>query len=123
MKSTRHSFVLVEWSDDKVEFFESEGFVWWSFFVNEGAVHHFEDVVVVHVVAAHFKSVFEFFEVDGSVFVLIQKSENSSDSVLGSDFSDSSSGDVNEFVEFNGSIGFFKFVDNTDDEWVSSVNT
>jgi hypothetical protein len=51
-------------------------------------VHHFEDVVVVHVVATVLKSVLELFEVDDSVLVSVEEVEGSSDTVLGLDLSD-----------------------------------
>lgn len=121
MKSTQCS-LAVEADDDEVEFVEGESLVGWGFFVNESAVHHFQNVIVVHVVTAQFKSILELFEVDHSVLVFVQKGKHSSDSVLGSDLSDWSSGDVNEFVEFNGSIGFFKSVDDSNDEGISSIN-
>lgn len=86
-------------------------------------MHHFQNVVIVHVITTEFKSSLELFEVDGSVLILVNQGEDSSDSVLGSDLSDWSSGEFDELIEFNGSVGFFEFVDDTNDEWVSSINS
>ena len=70
-----------------------------------------------------FKTVFELFEINNSVLIFIKKAEDSSDTVFSSDLSDWWGSEFNEFVEFNWSISFFKFSNDTQNKWVSSINT
>lgn len=117
------SFALIVEGNDVVEFIEGEWLVWRGLSVDESWVHHFQNVVIVHVFLDWLETVFEFFEINVSIFVLIEKGEDSSDTILGFDLTDGSSGDFDKFFELDGSVGFFEFVDDANDEWVSFVNT
>ena len=69
------------------------------------------------------KSSLEFFHIELTILVLVQKGEDSSDTVFGSNFTDGFGSDLKELLEFDGSVGFFKLVDNTHDKWVSSFDS
>jgi hypothetical protein len=86
-------------------------------------MHHLQNVIVVHVLSDWFKSCFELLELNNAIFVLIKQGENSSDTVLGFDFTDWWGSDFNELIKLDGFVGLLESVDDTKDKWVSSVNS
>jgi hypothetical protein len=74
--------------------------------VDEGAVHHFQQVVVVDGVSQRSGNGLELFEIDDSVFVFIVEGKDSFDSVFGFILTDSGGDNVNELVE----IEWFIFI-------------
>ena len=91
--------------------------------VDVGRVKHFEDVVVVDSVLDLPGNAFELLEVDDSVLILIVQGVESLESVLGFGLSDFGSDDINEFVESDGFVFFFKSVDKDEDEGILFVET
>ena len=91
--------------------------------VDVGGVKHFEDVVVVDSVLDLPGNAFELLEVDDSVLILIVQGVESLESVLGFGLSDFGSDDINEFVESDGFVFFFKSVDKDEDEGIPFVET
>ena len=63
----------------------------------------------------------EFFEVNCSVLVLIEKGEDSSETVLGLSLTNLGSNDINELVEPDGFVLFSEAVDELEDEGISFV--
>ena len=88
-----------------------------------GAVHHLEDFVVVDSVLKIFSDAFELFKVDHSVIVLVEKSENSLDSVLGLAFTNLTGSNVNELIKIDGFALLFKAVDDPQNVGASSVDS
>ena len=91
--------------------------------VDVGGVKHFEDVVVVDSVLDLSGNALELLEVDDSVLILIVQGVESLESVLGFGLSDFGSDDINEFVESDGFVFFFKSVDKDEDEGILFVET
>lgn len=91
--------------------------------VDVGGVKHFEDVVVVDSVLDLLGNALELLEVDDSVLILIVQGVESLESVLGFGLSDFGSDDINEFVESDGFVFFFKSVDKDEDEGIPFVET
>ena len=91
--------------------------------VDVGGVKHFEDVVVVDSVLDLPGNALELLEVDDSVLILIVQGVESLESVLGFGLSDFGSDDINEFVESDGFVFFFKSVDKDEDEGIPFVET
>ena len=91
--------------------------------VDVGGVKHFEDVVVVDSVLDLPGNALELLEVDDSVLILIVQGVESLESVLGFGLSDFGSDDINEFVESDGFVFFFKSVDKDEDEGILFVET
>jgi hypothetical protein len=110
-----------ELGDDSVELIESEAFIGSGFVVDVGAVHKFEEFVIVEVVEELFGDSFELFEVDGSVLVLVEQGEHLLEAVLGLGLTDSVTDDVEELVEVDGSVLVSKSDDEGEDEGVSLV--
>lgn len=107
----RVSFVG-ELGHDGVELVKGEAFVGGGLVVDVGAVHQFEEFVIVDVFVELFGDGFELFEVNASVFVLVEETEDYSESVFGLGLSDTGSDDVEEFVEGD----WFVFVSESGDE-------
>ena len=91
--------------------------------VDVGGMKHFEDVVVVDSVLDLSGNALELLEVDDSVLILIVQGVESLESVLGFGLSDFGSDDINEFVESDGFVFFFKSVDKDEDEGIPFVET
>ena len=88
-----------------------------------GAVHHFQNFVIIDTVLKVFGNALEFFKVNNSVIILIEKSENSLDSVLGLDFTNLAGSNINELLESDGFALFFKTIDDPQDVRASSVDS
>ena len=67
-----------------------------------GAVHHFQNLIIIDAILEVFGNSLELLEINNSVLVLIEKFENSLDSVLGLAFTNLTGSNVNKFVEVMG---------------------
>ena len=82
-------FLLVEFGDNAVEFFEIKTFVVGGLVVDVGGVKHFQDVLVVNYVTRESGKLLQLVVVDVVIAVFVEMGENSSNALLGLHVSDS----------------------------------
>lgn len=91
-----------ELADNGVEFFESESLIGWGLVVDVGAVLQFKQIVIVDGIVELLSDLLELLEVNYSVLVLIEQSEDSLETVLGLGLAHPWGDDVNELIESDG---------------------
>lgn len=102
---------LVESSYDSVEFFEGEALIGGGFFVDVGAVHHLQELIVVHVLVNLLANGLQLLEIDHSSSVSVEESEYLLKSVFCLGFAHLRANEIQEFVEINGSVLISQGVD------------
>jgi hypothetical protein len=88
-----------------------------------GAVEHFEEVIISEIFVELFGDDFEFFEIDGSILVLVEQSEDSLEPVLGFGLTNARGDDVEELLEGDGLVLIPKTVDERKDEGIALVES
>ena len=88
-----------------------------------GAVHHFQEVVIVDSLLQPLANGLELLELDHSVFVVVEDGEHLLEPVLGLDLAYSGANDVKVLVEGDGSLLVPEGVDEIEDEGVPAFGS